>query len=384
MLDFVDGMSEDLERNEENKLQIEEIKMKNELKVNNFAYPDDDTDKDREISNDASMKSQLIRIDPIINQLHLFNSKELQGIVRCDNLIEVLEYIASNKLDEYRNDETALQEVFKLLIENSKLMSREFENLQAKVETLDDMGNEEVQQYQEQNSELEGQLCLMEAELEKMKMYEQSYHTQEKRLQAALDNAEDLFEEKNNIEQVHLDLVSEFNEARKENETLQFENRSLSLEVQGLTAQTNQLKKQVIDGFADGTDSESEVTKVVDDCSDSDTEEQKNAGDSQRKEKAGSPGKESKSSRDPQILSPKEEGKRLQQDIPTDLDPLLPLGTQKELQPTAQQQALERMLEEEENAILSDLETTDVFRLQGRIKNYIENNVRPNRLAMRA
>jgi len=42
------------------------------------------------------------------------------------------------------------------------------------------------------------------------------------------------------------------------------------------------------------------------------------------------------------------------------------------------------MLEEEENAILSDLETTDVFRLQGRIKNYIENNVRPNRLAMRA
>tara|TARA_B110000285_G_C15121273_1_gene617292 strand:- start:1372 stop:1587 length:216 start_codon:yes stop_codon:yes gene_type:complete len=71
----------------------------------------------------------------------------------------------------------------------------------------------------------------MEAELEKMKMYEQSYHTQEKRLQAALDNAEDLFEEKNNIEQVHLDLVSEFNEARKENETLQFENRSLSLEV---------------------------------------------------------------------------------------------------------------------------------------------------------
>ena len=57
MLDFVDGMSEDLERSEENKLQIEEIKMKNELKVNNFAYPDDDTDKDREISNDASMKS---------------------------------------------------------------------------------------------------------------------------------------------------------------------------------------------------------------------------------------------------------------------------------------------------------------------------------------
>lgn len=99
-----DGSSEDLEQDEENRLHIKDKKMKNELKVNNFAYNDEDTDKD----NDASNKSQHIRKDPIINQLHKFNSKELQGIVRCDNLIEVLEYIASNKLDEYRNDETAM------------------------------------------------------------------------------------------------------------------------------------------------------------------------------------------------------------------------------------------------------------------------------------
>jgi hypothetical protein len=51
-------------------------------------------------------------------------------------------------------------------------MSSEFENLQARVEMMEEMGSEEVQQYQEQNSELEGQLNLMEAELEKMKMYE--------------------------------------------------------------------------------------------------------------------------------------------------------------------------------------------------------------------
>lgn len=58
------------------------------------------------------------------------------------------------------------------MIENSHLMSSEFENLQARVEMMEEMGSEEVQQYQEQNSELEGQLNLMEAELEKMKMYE--------------------------------------------------------------------------------------------------------------------------------------------------------------------------------------------------------------------
>ena len=79
-------------------------------------------------------------------------------------------------------------------------MSTEFENLQARVEMMEEMGSEEVQQYQEQNSELEGQLNLMEAELEKMKMYEQSYHTQEKRLQAALDRQDDAINEKNNLE----------------------------------------------------------------------------------------------------------------------------------------------------------------------------------------
>ena len=58
---------------------------------------------------------------------------------------------------------------------------------------------------------------------------------------------------------------------------------------------------------------------------------------------------------------------------------MLPHETQKEIQPTAEQKALERMLEEEENAMLSDLENNNIYRLQGRIKNYIENNVRPNR-----
>ena len=74
----------------------------------------------------------------------------------------------------------------------------------------------------------------MEAELEKMKMYEQSYHTQEKRLQSALDRCDDLFNEKNNIEQVHVDLVSEYNNSKKANEKLTIYNRTLSLEVQGL------------------------------------------------------------------------------------------------------------------------------------------------------
>ena len=44
---------------------------------------------------------------------------------------------------------------------------------------------------------------------------------------------------------------------------------------------------------------------------------------------------------------------------------------------------MEKILEDEENAILSDLETTDIFKLKGRVKNYIENNVKLNRKALK-
>ena len=40
---------------------------------------------------------------------------------------------------------------------------------------------------------------------------------------------------------------------------------------------------------------------------------------------------------------------------------------------------MEKILEDEENAIVSDLETTDIYKLKNRIKNYIENNVKLNR-----
>lgn len=55
--------------------------------------------------------------------------------------------------------------------------------------------------------ELEAELDLMEAEFEKMRMYEQSYHTQEQRLKASLDRCDQTMTEKNNIETAHHDLI---------------------------------------------------------------------------------------------------------------------------------------------------------------------------------
>ena len=67
-----------------------------------------------------------LREDPILKQLKLFNSKNLQGIVRCDNLRHALEYISKNKLDQYGTDPDSLCYLFELLIENSNLMSQQF------------------------------------------------------------------------------------------------------------------------------------------------------------------------------------------------------------------------------------------------------------------
>ena len=92
--------------------------------------------------------------------------------MRCDNLRHALEYIAINKLQQYSSDPDSLSYLFELLIENSNLMSKQFESLQSKVESMEEMGTEECRDYQIKNQELEGQLDLLEADLEKMRMYE--------------------------------------------------------------------------------------------------------------------------------------------------------------------------------------------------------------------
>ena len=86
----------------------------------------------------------------------------------------------------------------------------------------------------------------MEAELEKMRMYEQSYHTQERRLQAALDRVDILFGEKNNIEQAHIDLIDEFKNLKTSNEKTIILNRTLKLEVEELCNQKEHLKTSII------------------------------------------------------------------------------------------------------------------------------------------
>jgi|AACY02.9.fsa_nt_gi hypothetical protein len=56
-MSFEEDLSENLSKNEENNIELEEIKIKNELKVNKFAFPDEDTDKDKDKSNDTSFYS---------------------------------------------------------------------------------------------------------------------------------------------------------------------------------------------------------------------------------------------------------------------------------------------------------------------------------------
>ena len=77
----------------------------------------------------------------------------------------------------------------------------------------------------------------MEAELANMRVYEQSYHTQEKRLQSSMDRIDVLNVEKCNIEAAHTDLILDFNQLRHENEKLNVENTTFKAEVDTLTSQ---------------------------------------------------------------------------------------------------------------------------------------------------
>jgi len=58
----------------------------------------------------------------------------------------------------------------------------------------------------------------------------------------------------------------------------------------------------------------------------------------------------------------------------------MPPETQKELYPNPQQIAMEKLLEQEEQSILHDVQSLQTnFNLRNRIRNYIENNVQLNR-----
>ena len=129
-----------------------------------------------------------------------------------------------------------------------------------------------------------------------------------------------LFNEKNNLEIAHIDIVEDYKNLKGSHEKTMIMNRTLKLEVEELSNKAENLKGQIISQYHDSTGI---------------------------------------------------------QDIPTDI--LQPPELLRELNPTESQQAMENLMLEKEAAILSDLETTDIFKMKDRIKNYIENNVRLNR-----
>lgn len=97
--------------------------------------------------------------------------------MRCENLKQVLEYINHNKIQQYKNEKGSFECLFQLLVQSSEILGNQFEELLKRIEVTEEKNAAEVQVYQEQNMELEAELDLMEAEFEKMRMYEQSYHT---------------------------------------------------------------------------------------------------------------------------------------------------------------------------------------------------------------
>lgn len=84
-----------------------------------------------------------------------------------------------------------------------------------------------------------------------MKVYEKSYHTQEKRLATSLDRIDALMNEKSNLEVAHNDLLQNFEYLRQDKEKLSVENDTIKIEIKELRNQLDHIKLKVINKFDD-------------------------------------------------------------------------------------------------------------------------------------
>jgi hypothetical protein len=67
-----------------------------------------------------------------------------------------------------------------------------------------------------------------------MRVYEKSYHTQEKRLSASMDRIDALTAEKSNVEVAHNDLLKDYTSIRQEKDKLSIENAAQNTELEEL------------------------------------------------------------------------------------------------------------------------------------------------------
>ena len=68
--------------------------------------------------------------DPILKQLKIYNTRDLECNVRCENLRQVIDYVAQNKISEYQTEQGSLEVLFQPISESLTIIGDQTDSLQ--------------------------------------------------------------------------------------------------------------------------------------------------------------------------------------------------------------------------------------------------------------
>lgn len=105
-------------------------------------------------------------------------------------------------------------------------------------------------EFAELNAQLEAQVEDLEADIEKLKVYEKGYHIMEKKLQSAVDRVDDLIAEKNNLDTVHTELLIDYRLLKSEAEKTKEANARLKASNTEMKTSIDYLKEQLYHTFS--------------------------------------------------------------------------------------------------------------------------------------
>ena len=123
-----------------------------------------------------------IKDTTLIKLESLTSTNDLSGQERSENLIQSIDYILQNKIKEYTQDPKLFECFLKLFKENQKQILNRMEDQTRIIENIKENGTYELQEFHQQNRELEAEIEILMTENEKLKRYEQCYHPMEEKM----------------------------------------------------------------------------------------------------------------------------------------------------------------------------------------------------------
>lgn len=117
--------------------------------------------------------------DPVLNQLEqIIQNKALQPKLRIENFGQSLEYLVeNNKFTVYTQNTHMFQKLMAQIIVHNNHVGMIVNRLETRIEDVEKRGCNDIQEVMDQNEQLEAELENLEAQIDKLRVYEQSYHS---------------------------------------------------------------------------------------------------------------------------------------------------------------------------------------------------------------